>query len=111
MQSRRKEGKSGIFFNIFTPKEQEKLFLQLSLPRNVYLLFQLFQESLRFKVFWNKVVESSDHFVNLLFPGGIQIFSRHDGFEELSESLFHNPAEPCGNLNMDSTCSGKRGDP
>ena len=61
-------------------------------------LFQLFQKCLRFKIFWNVVVQACNDLVNLFFPGRIQVFSSLDCFKELLKSLLNNPAETVRDL-------------
>ena len=56
------------------------------------------QKLLGLEVFWDGLVKSGDYFVNLLFPTGLNVLSKLDGVEELSEGGLNYGKKMVGNL-------------
>ena len=56
------------------------------------------QKLLGLEVFWDWLVKSGDNFVNLLFPTGLNVLSKLDGVEELSEGGLNYGKKMVGNL-------------
>lgn len=54
---------------------------------------QRLQEIGALEVFGHIVVQASDDLVDGLLPGLFRVFSGHQGFEELTKSLFYDVAE------------------
>ena len=62
------------------------------------ILFELCQELLCLEVFWNGLVVTSDYFVNLLFPRGLDVLAGLERVEELAQGGLDYRNKMVGNL-------------